>query len=166
MDNKTNQMIGNHLWGCRAKKGWTQEFVARQLGISIRTVSRVENGAGISKSLLNRMCSLYRISLSEIYEQNPSVVMISNSVQVDVIPDDVAIKLLCQSSFVNDIQRESILRFNESIQKNALMYREQVEELIPQVIHMKQSYTLAELIQCCMEVNQRTLDNITKIAVA
>ena len=166
MDDKMNQMIGNHLWGCRAKRGWTQEFVARQLGISIRTVSRVENGAGISKSLLKKMCGLYRISLNEIYEQKSSVNKMSNPVQVDMIPDDVAIKLLCQSSFVNDIQRESILRFNESIQKNALMYREQVEELIPQVIHMKQSYTLAELIQCCMEVNQRTLDNITKIAVA
>ena len=166
MDDKMNQMIGNHLWSCRTKKGWTQEFVARQLGISIRTVSRVENGAGISKQLLKRMCSLYRIPLSEIYQQNSSVNKISNSVQVDMIPDDVAIKLLCQSSFVNDIQRESILRFNESIQKNALMYREQVEELLPQVIHMKQSYSLAEVIQCCMEVNQRTLDNITKIAVA
>lgn len=166
MDNQMKQMIGNHLWGCRAKKGWTQEFVARQLGISIRTVSRVENGAGISKTLLKRMCSLYRISLSEVYEQKPVVNKISNPIQVDLIPDDVAIKLLCQSSFVNDIQRESILRFNESIQKNALMYREQVEEFIPQVIHLKQSYSLAELIQCCMEVNQRTLDNITKIAVA
>ena len=83
-----------------------------------------------------------------------------------MIPDDVAIKLLCQSSFVNDIQRESILRFNDSIQKNALMYREQVEEILPEVIHKKQSYTLAEVIQCCMEINQRTLDNITKIAVA
>ena len=109
------------------------------------------------------MCSLYRIPLSEIYQQNPSVNQISNPVQVDMIPDDVAIKLLCQSSFVNDIQRESILRFNESIQKNALMYRAQVEELLPQVIHMKKSYSLAEVIQCCMEVNQRTLDdNITK----
>ena len=166
MDNKMNQMIGNHLWGCRAKRGWTQEFVARQLGISIRTVSRVENGAGISKSLLKKMCGLYRISLNEIYEQKPSVNKMNNPLQVDMIPDDVAIKLLCQSSFVNDIQRESILRFNESIQKNAIMYREQVEKLIPEVTHMKQSYSLAEVIQCCMEVNQRTLDNITKIAVA
>lgn len=166
MDKEMNQVIGNHLWGCRAKKGWTQEFVARQLGISIRTISRVENGAGISKSLLKKMCSLYRIPLSEIYEQQPVVNKTTNPVQVDMIPDDVAIKLLCQSSFVNDIQRESILRFNDSIQKNALMYREEVEEILPKVIHKKQSYTLAEVIQCCMEINQRTLDNITKIAVA
>ena len=166
MDKEMNKVIGNHLWSCRAKKGWTQEFVARQLGISIRTISRVENGAGISKPLLKKMCSLYRIPLSEIYEQQPVVNKTANPVQVDMIPDDVAIKLLCQSSFVNDIQRESILRFNDSIQKNALMYREQVEEILPEVIHKKQSYTLAEVIQCCMEINQRTLDNITKIAVA
>ncbi len=166
MDKELNQVIGNHLWGCRAKKGWTQEFVARQLGISIRTISRVENGAGISKSLLKKMCSLYRISLSEVYGQKAVVKETVSPVQVDIIPDDVAIKLLCQSSFVNDIQRESILRFNDSIQKNAFMYREQVEEILPEVIHKKQSYTLAEVIQCCMEINQRTLDNISKIAVA
>lgn len=165
MDNQMKQMIGNHLWGCRAKKGWTQEFVARQLGISIRTVSRIENGAGISKSLLKKMCSLYRIPVSEVYEQKVSINKTVIPTQVDMIPENVAVKLLCQSSFVGDIQRESILRFNESIQKNAIMYREQVEEILPEVISKKQSYTLSDIISCCMAVNQKTLDNISKIAV-
>ena len=165
MDNQMKQMIGNHLWGCRAKKGWTQEFVARQLGISIRTVSRVENGAGISKSLLKKMCSLYRIPVSEVYEQEVSINKTVIPTQVDMIPEDVAVKLLCQSSFVGDIQRESILRFNESIQKNAIMYREQVEEILLEVISKKQSYTLSDIISCCMAVNQKTLNNISKMAV-
>ena len=165
MDNQMKQVIGNHLWGCRAKKGWTQEFVARQLGISIRTVSRVENGAGISKPLLKKMCSLYRIPISEIYERAELINKTVVPTQVDVIPEDVAVKLLCQSSFVGDIQRESILRFNESIQKNAIMYREQVEEILPEVISKKQSYTLSDIISCCMAVNQKTLDNISMMAV-
>ena len=165
MDNQMKQMIGNHLWGCRAKKGWTQEFVARQLGISIRTVSRVENGAGISKPLLKKMCSLYRIPISEIYERAELINKTVVPTQVDVIPEDVDVKLLCQSSFVGDIQRESILRFNESIQKNAIMYREQVEEILPEVISKKQSYTLSDIISCCMAVNQKTLDNISMMAV-
>lgn len=63
-----------------------------------------------------------------------------------MIPEDVAVKLLCQSSFVGDIQRESILRFNEFIQKNAIMYREQVEKILPEVISKKQSYTLSDII--------------------
>ena len=165
MDNQMKQVIGNHLWGCRAKKGWTQEFVARQLGISIRTVSRVENGAGISKPLLKKMCSLYRIPISEIYERAELINKTVVPTQVDVIPEDVAVKLLCQSSFVGDIQRESILRFNESIQKNAIMYREQVDEILPEVISKKQSYTLSDIISCCMAVNQKTLDNISMMAV-
>lgn len=106
MDNQMKQMIGNHLWGCRAKKGWTQEFVARQLGISIRTVSRIENGAGISKSLLKKMCGLYRIPVSEVYEQKVSINKTVIPTRVDMIPEDVAVKLLCQSSFVGNIQRE------------------------------------------------------------
>ena len=165
MDNQMKQVIGNHLWGCRAKKGWTQEFVARQLGISIRTVSRVENGAGISKPLLKKMCSLYRIPISEIYERAELINKTVVPTQVDVIPEDVAVKLLCQSSFVGDIQRESILRFNEFIQKNAIMYREQVDEILPEVISKKQSYTLSDIISCCMAVNQKTLDNISMMAV-
>lgn len=165
MDNQMKQMIGNHLWGCRAKKGWTQEFVARQLGISIRTVSRVENGAGISKPLLKKMCSLYRIPVSEVYEQEVSSNKTVIPTQVDIIPEDVAVKLLCQSSFVGDIQRECILRFNEFIQKNAIMYREQVEEMLPDMISNKQSYTLSDLIYCCMMVNQKTLDKIAKITI-
>ena len=51
------------------------------------------------------------------------------------------------------------------IQKNAIMYREQVEEILPEVISKKQSYTLSDIISCCMAVNQKTLDNISKIAV-
>ena len=91
--------------------------------------------------------------------------MITASAQIDVIPEDVAVKLLCQSSFVEDIQRESILRFNESIQKNAIMYREQVEKVLPEVISKKQSYTLSDIINCCLAINQRTPDNISQIAV-
>lgn len=165
MDDKLKRTIGSQLWECRVKKGWTQAFVSRQLGISIRTISRVENGLGISKTLLKKMCSLYRVSVNELYKQDETIIKNRVSAQIDVIPEDVAVKILCQSSFVGDIQRESILRFNESIQKNAIMYREQVEKVLPEVISKKQSYTLSDIINCCMAVNQKTLDNISKIAV-
>lgn len=42
------------------------------------------------------------------------------------------------------------------------MSREQAEELLPEVISTKQSHTLSDLINCCMAINQRILDNITK----
>lgn len=109
MDDKLKRTIGNQLWECRVKKGWTQAFVSRQLGISIRTISRVENGSGISKTLLQKMCSLYRVSVNELYKQDETIIKNRVSAQIDVIPEDVAVKILCQSSFVGDIQREAIL---------------------------------------------------------
>lgn len=165
MDDKLKRTIGNQLWECRVKKGWTQAFVSRQLGISIRTISRVENGSGISKTLLKKMCSLYRVSVNELYKQDEIIIKNRVSAQIDVIPEDVAVKILCQSSFVGDIQRESILRFNDIIQKDGIMYREQVEEILPEVIGKKKSYTLLDIINCCMKINQKTLDKISRMAM-
>lgn len=85
---------------------------------------------------------------------------------VDLIPDDVAVRLLCQSTFVGDIQREAVLRFNDAIQKNAVMLREDIEAILPEIISSKKSYSLADIISCCMAVNQRTVKNISKIVVA
>lgn len=163
MDDKLKRTIGNQLWECRVKKGWTQAFVSRQLGISIRTISRVENGSGISKTLLKKMCSLYRVSVNELYKQDETIIKNRASAQIDVIPEDVAVKILYQSSFVGDIQRESILRFNDIIQKDGIMYKEQIEEILSEMISIKQNYSLSDVVYCCMIINQKTLDKIDKI---
>lgn len=43
--NKDNSMIAENLRSIRLNKGWSQEFVAKQLQLSIRTISRAENGS-------------------------------------------------------------------------------------------------------------------------
>ena len=164
MTDEMKSTIGKNLKSARWKKGWSQAFVERQTGISIRTISRAETGCGISKNYLKRLCALYQIPMESVYsdtEQKNSI-----SMQVTPIPDDVAVRLLMQSSFVGDIQREAVLRFNDSIQKNAVMYREQVEDILPEVISERKSYTLSDIVQCCLEVNRRTVQNIAKIAIA
>ncbi len=59
-----------------------------------------------------------------MYECDEKIIRDKATTRIDVIPEEVAIKLLCQSSFIGDIQRESILRFNDIIQKDGIMYRE------------------------------------------
>lgn len=159
----TNQMIAENLKDIRVERGWSQSFVSRQLDISQRTISRAETGCGISKTLLKKLCAFYGIPLDSVYKGKQEE---KTSVQVDLIPDDVAIKLLCQSTFVGDIQREAVLRFNDVIQKEAVMFREDIEAILPEVISSKKSYSLADVISCCMAVNQCTVKNISKIAVA
>lgn len=64
-----------------------------------------------------------------------------------MIPDDVALGLLYKHSFMSDLQRETIYRFNDVIKRKGIMTREDVEHIIPEVIEEKKSYTIADIIQ-------------------
>lgn len=161
-----NECIARHLKGERWKRNWSQALVCSNLNISIRTLSRAENGKGISKTTLKKLCSLYQIPISQMYMDVDMNVIEKKQQTVDLIPDDVAVRLLCQSTFIGDIQREAVLRFNDAIQKNAVMLREDIEAILPEIISSKKSYSLADIISCCMAVNQRTVKNISKIVVA
>lgn len=74
--------------------------------------------------------------------------------------------LLIRNSFIKDLEQEVILRYTDTIGKQALMLREDVERIIPEALSHKKSYTLAEVITACMVVNQKTLSKIHKMAVA
>lgn len=161
MDN-VNLLVGDNLKRIRISKGWSQSFVANQLGIAQRTISRAECGCGVSKSTLEMLCSMYQVSVASIYgecvQEKPR--------EVQVIPDDVAVGLLIRNSFIQDLEQEVILRYTDTIGKEALMMREDVERIIPEALSHKKSYTLADVITACMMVNQKTLSKIRKMAVA
>lgn len=163
MSNSRSESIGYKLKTIRIRKGWSQSFVSRQVGISIRSISRLETGRTASKNLIKKLCTLYQIPSYSLYEEKP--LQGKEAVTVDLIPEDVMVKLVLGNSLVNDIQREAVLRFNDFIQKNALMLREDVEEVLPDVISNKKSYTLADVVSCCMAVNQRTIVNIGNLVM-
>lgn len=161
MDN-VNLLVADNLKSIRISKGWSQSFVANQLGIAQRTISRAECGCGVSKRTLEMLCSMYQVSVASIYgkcvQEKPR--------EVQVIPDDVAVGLLIRNSFIQDLEQEVILRYTDTIGKEALMMREDVERIIPEALSHKKSYTLADVITACMMVNQKTLSKIRKMAVA
>lgn len=161
MDN-VNLLVADNLKRIRISKGWSQSFVANQLGIAQRTISRAECGCGVSKRTLEMLCSMYQVSVASIYgecvQENPR--------EVQVVPDDVAVGLLVRNSFIKDLEQEVILRYTDTIGKQALMLREDVERIIPEALSHKKSYTLADVITACMVVNQKTLSKIRKMAIA
>lgn len=161
MDN-VNSLVADNLKRIRTSKGWSQSFVANQLGIAQRTISRAECGCGVSKRTLEMLCSMYQVSVASIYgecvQEKPR--------EVQVIPDDVVVGLLIRNSFIQDLEQEVILRYTDTIGKEALMMREDVERIIPEALSHKKSYTLADVITACMMVNQKTLSKIRKMAVA
>lgn len=159
MDN-VNLLVADNLKRIRISKGWSQSFVANQLGIAQRTISRAECGCGVSKRTLEMLCSMYQVSVASIYgkcvQEEPR--------EVQIIPDDVAVGLLIRNSFIQDLEQEVILRYKDTIGKEALMMREDVERIIPEALSHKKSYTLADVITACMMVNQKTLSKIRKLA--
>lgn len=161
MDN-VNLLVADNLKRIRISKGWSQSFVANQLGIAQRTISRAECGCGVSKRTLEMLCSMYQVSIASIYgkcvQEEPR--------EVQIIPDDVAVGLLIRNSFIQDLEQEVILRYTDTIGKEALMMREDVERIIPEALSHKKSYTLADVITACMVVNQKTLSKIRKMAIA
>ena len=161
MDN-VNLLVADNLKSIRISKGWSQSFVANQLGIAQRTISRAECGCGVSKRTLEMLCSMYQVSVASIYgecvQENPR--------EVQVVPDDVAVGLLIRNSFIQDLEQEVILRYTDTIGKEALMMREDVERIIPEALSHKKSYTLSDEITAGMMVNQKTLSNIRKFVIA
>lgn len=161
MDN-VNSLVADNLKRIRISKGWSQSFVANQLGIAQRTISRAECGCGVSKRTLEMLCSMYQVSVASIYgecvQEEPR--------EVQIIPDDVAVGLLIRNSFIQDLEQEVILRYTDTIGKEAIMMREDVERIIPEALSHKKSYTLADVITACMVVNQKTLSKIRKMAIA
>ena len=161
MDN-VNLLVADNLKRIRISKGWSQSFVANQLGIAQRTISRAECGCGVSKRTLEMLCSMYQVSVASIYgecvQEKPR--------EVQVIPDDVAVGLLIRNSFIQDLEQEVILRYTDTIQKEALMMREDVEQIIPEALSSKKTYSLSDVITAGMMVNQKTLSNIRKFVIA
>ena len=139
--------LGYNLKYIRFQKGWSQSFVCRQIGVSIRTLSRAETGCSISKKTLNKLCVLYQMPMNCLYKDQGQK-NISNHKPVDLIPDSVITRLILGSDFFMNIQREAILRFNDSIQSEALMMREDIERVLPDIISNKKTYSIQDIIFC------------------
>lgn len=157
-----NLIIAENLKRIRVNKGWSQAFVARQLGVAQRTVSRAECGCGVSNRTLKKLCSLYGVTIASLY--NESVQEQTRGTQV--VPDEVAVGLLIRNSFIQDLEQEILLRYTDVIQREALMLQEDVEKIIPEALMQKKSYSMQDVITACMLTNQKTLSNIRQMAIA
>lgn len=59
--------IGQRLYECRRKRGWTQAYVAEKIDVSINTMSSIENGAQpFNLAILLQFSELYGVSMDYI----------------------------------------------------------------------------------------------------
>ena len=160
MDNR--KIIASNLKKIRIQRNYSQAFVANQVGISQRTMTRAETVGNISDKVLKRLCMFYKIAISELYNEEATN---ENITTVDVIPIDVAVNLMMKNSFINDFQTETIRRYNDLISNKCTMLRDDVELLLKSVISNKKHYTLSDVISCCLMINQETISNALNIVL-
>lgn len=67
------ERIGNFIAELRREKDITQEELASELGVNVKSVSRWENGRNLpDHAILKDLCDLFGISINELYEGKKS----------------------------------------------------------------------------------------------
>ena len=86
--------------------------------------------------------------------------------KVELISDSQLICIMRQNSLLGDLQREMLLSLTSQIEKTVVMDRNDIEAILSEALTEKKNYTLSDIITACMAVNQKTIQNITNMAIA
>jgi transcriptional regulator with XRE-family HTH domain len=71
--NKAINTVGNNIRSLRHQRGWSQEDVAKRLGISIPAFSKIETGiTDVNLSRLEQIASIYEINIVQLLGLNLS----------------------------------------------------------------------------------------------
>ncbi|QFJ56204.1 helix-turn-helix transcriptional regulator [Pseudobutyrivibrio xylanivorans] len=152
-------VIAKKLREIRIKKGWSQAFVARQLGLSIRTISRLENCHGLSNRNLERICLLYGTNLKELCE----IPTTKSLRRRNIISEETIFNILLNHPFISDIEHESIHQFVNLVLQEARFDRDVIEDIVLSATNKRGTYNMSDVVWCCMVVNMRVLDIITTL---
>ena len=153
LNGELSKVIADNLKNERMKRNWSQKFVADQANLSVRTVSRGENGKGMSNYTLKALCRLYAIGPMDACraEVHPE-----DSFGASTISPTRILNLLANSNFIHDIQREIVLSLLQSMKTESFISREQIKNVVYNGIGKKNMYTLEDLVKFGREINSLT----------
>lgn len=106
---KTNKSVGKNIRTLRQQRGWSQEDVAKRLGISIPAFSKIETGVtDINLSRLEQIANIYEVNVvnlialdAENMEQQVSSLSIAQK------------KIMDREAEIANLQRKVILLYEE-----------------------------------------------------
>ena len=152
LHSELNNVIAENLKNERMKRGWSQRFVADQTNLSVRTVSRCENGK-LSEYTLKVLCRLYSIGPMDACraEVHPE-----DSFGASTISPTRIMSLLANSKLIQDIQREIVLSLLQAMKTESFISREQIKNTVFNSIGRKNTYTIEDMVKCGQEVNSLT----------
>jgi transcriptional regulator with XRE-family HTH domain len=67
INNKAVNSVGNNIRALRHQRGWSQEDIAKRLGISIPAFSKIETGiTDVNLSRLEQIATIYEINVVQL----------------------------------------------------------------------------------------------------
>jgi transcriptional regulator with XRE-family HTH domain len=114
---KTNKSAGKNIRILRHEHNWSQEDVAKRLGISIPAFSKIETGVtDINLSRLEQIANIFEVSvvnlLSLEYVEEPNIKDSNLSI--------IQKKLVDREAEITNLQRKVILLYEELLSKSHL----------------------------------------------
>ncbi len=55
------KVMGQNVRKMRQRRGWSQDELATRVGTDRRYVSAIENGRGVGKNMLDRLCQVFEV---------------------------------------------------------------------------------------------------------
>lgn len=153
LNGELSKVIADNLKNERMKRNWSQKFVADQANLSVRTVSRGENGKGMSNYTLKALCRLYAIGPMDACKAE---VHPEDSFGASTISPTRIMSLLANSKLMHDIQREIVLSLLQAMKTEAFISREQIKNIVYNGIGQKSTYTIEDVLKFGQEVNSLT----------
>ncbi len=158
----TEAVVAANLRKVRIKKGWSQAYVAMQLGMSIRTLSQAETGKGVSRKTLDKLCLMYGVSPKSLFDNQLER---TSSKSRSMLSEDEIRLIIRNNSFVEDIEKETIHKYTDKLLRELRLDRVEVEDIINSVTDKEANFKLSDVIWCCMAVNMKTLESISKLSL-
>jgi transcriptional regulator with XRE-family HTH domain len=65
------RLMGQNLKKMRQQRAWSQEELADSIGSDRRYISAIENGRGVGKNMLDRLCQVFAVDEETFTQQGP-----------------------------------------------------------------------------------------------
>lgn len=121
--------IGKVVRSNRERLGWTQEELAKKLGVSISTVGMIETDKrNVKDSIKYQLCSLFNISISELMNENTdNLEILKNKVIAILLQSEVTKK-----KFTSIIKE--VLEIIESEENHIINYSKEARKIIHTIL--------------------------------
>ena len=163
MNNNTAERLGKNIRELRQKKGYTQEFIAKHIGVSKQTICKIEKYGTANQSTIERIANALFVDVSELYEPIPIKTFTNEKKDFITIEEKEATlheEFMPIMKHINDIVAK---RFADMITEHCRLSFDEIEQSLYKAGYRADSYTPKEVVEICQKFNNEFIIKVHDI---